>query len=63
MNQVEQFLTEKKGIYYSIKKLAKITGFSKRKVCAMCFQSSLVKRLHNGGLIGSGKHNPRIFFC
>jgi hypothetical protein len=63
MNPVEQFLTERKGIYYGIKKLAKITGFSKRKVCAMCFQSSLVKLLDNRQLIGSGKYKPRIFFC
>jgi hypothetical protein len=63
MNPVEQFLTERKGIYYGIKKIAKITGLSKKQVCAMCFQSSLVKRLYNRELIGSGKYNPRIFFC
>jgi hypothetical protein len=61
-NKVEEFFENNKGVYYSIRSVAKKTGMKKRTVHAICSRSNNIKKLENNELVGCGKQNLNFFF-
>jgi hypothetical protein len=61
-NKVEEFFENNKGVYYSLRSVAKKTGMKKRTVHAICANSDNIKKLKNNEFVGCGKHNLNIFF-
>lgn len=62
MNDIEEFLNSRQGVYYSVKTLAKKFNLSKRKAYNTCSSSPLIKKLRNHEIVGSGKSRLNIFY-
>ena len=63
MNKVEEFFQNNKGVYYSIRSIAKKTGIKRRAVHAICSRSNNIKKLENNNILGCGKKRLSIFFA
>lgn len=62
MNTVEKFLLDHKGIYYNTTTISKNIKLPRKTVKEFCENSSIIFKLENLNLVGSGKYTNNIYY-